>query len=95
MSGQSSDVSVLFAKRMQLITQISQENAGRLRILQRHSGHEVLSMKSPESAEINAIQQETETQLDMCRKRIEALELELSEIDKQIAAAALEEDQDG
>ncbi len=91
MSGQSNDVARLFEMRMQVIGRLSQENAEHLRIVQLRSGQDVLSMKSPDAAEINAAQQDAEAQLEACEQRIGKLELELAEIDKEIATAAQKE----
>lgn len=91
MPGQSDDIPILFERRMQLINELSKENAGYLRLLQLRSGQEVLMMKDPDSKETTESQVATEVEFEGCQARIDDLQLKLSRIDEQIEAAAKKE----
>ncbi|MFD1157308.1 hypothetical protein [Roseovarius aestuarii] len=91
MPGQSTDAPHLFESRMQVINELSQENAELLRLLQRRSGHDILMMKDPDSQETTEIQHATDAALADCQTRIDDLESKLSRIDEQIEAAAKKE----
>ncbi|WP_227269276.1 hypothetical protein [Roseobacter weihaiensis] len=91
MTGQSNTLDSLFQKRMSLISALSQANADCLRALQMQSGNSVLLMMEYPCPSTAAAQDQTDDDVDACRKRIDTLEEELLQLDRKIEQAAQEE----
>ena len=84
MAGQSSITANLFAKRMDLISTLSQANMEHLRILQRLGGYDILLMKEPESEKANTAKCAAQEDLVASEARIEHLESDVARIDEEI-----------
>ncbi len=87
MSDKRSDIDNLFRKRTTLVSEISQNNAEHMRILQLSSGIDVLLMNDHDSPEAIKNKSDIEAKLASSLARLNEFEAELAKIDNQIEVA--------
>ncbi len=91
MTGQSRDIQAIFEARLVVIQAISQANSENLRLNQIASGMMILDLKDEEDganiAPAGAEREAVETALETCRDRIEMLEAELAQLDRELKTA--------
>lgn len=91
MTGQPRDIQTIFEARLALIQAISEANSENLRLNQIASGMMILDQKNEEdgadAAPCDTERDAIDTALDRCRDRIETLEGQLSELDRELKTA--------
>lgn len=84
MSNQPRTVDEVLMDRLAIIQTISQTTAEHLRLMQRHSGMQVLEMRDTGEADVAAQIESSQDELLTCEKRIATLEARLAELDDEL-----------